>query len=311
MNIVFLDTSTIGEVTALNKINNLGKLTCYEITSPKNVIERVKEVEVIITNKVIINKQVIDHAPKLQLVCIAATGMNNVDLDYAKQKGITVKNVSDYSTESVTQSTFTMLLHLLGKTAYYDDYVKSGKYCNSEIFTYHGRSFWQLAQKRFGIIGLGNIGKRVAEIATVFGCEVVYYSTSGMNSNESYKRIDLNELLSTSDIVSIHAPLNDNTKNLITYNQMKLMKPEAYLINVGRGGIVDEEDLAKALNENIIAGAGVDVYTSEPILPDNPLLKLKDPEKIVFTPHTAWASIEARNLLVEKIYSNIETFKNS
>ena len=311
MKIAFLDTSTIGEVSALKRINSLGELTCYEITPPNEVFERVKDVDVIITNKVIISKQVIDNAPKLKLVCIAATGMNNVDLDYAAEKGITVKNVNDYSTESVAQSTFTMLLHLIGKTTYYDSYVKSGEYSKSTIFTHHGRSFWQLAGKRYGIIGLGNIGKRVAKIASAFDCEIVYYSTSGKNQNPDFKRLGLNELLSTSDVVSIHAPLNDNTKNLIQLEQIKLMKPNAYLINVGRGGIIDEEALTKALNENLIAGAGVDVFTSEPMPSGNPLLKVTNPEKIVFTPHTAWASIEARNLLVEKIYVNIENFKNA
>ncbi|MBN1187598.1 MAG: D-2-hydroxyacid dehydrogenase [Bacteroidales bacterium] len=308
MNIVFLDTLTIGEVPAISILGNLGNLKCYHTTSSDEVYERVKEAEVIITNKVIINAQVIDKAPALKLICIAATGMNNVDLEYAQKKRILVKNVSGYSTESVAQSTFTMLLYLIGSTAYYDDYVKSGEYSKGKIFTHHGRNFWQLAGKRYGIIGLGNIGKRVAEIARVFGCEVVYFSTSGKNKNSEYLQVGLHDLLSTSDIVSIHAPLNEKTKGLIGKEQLKKMKPGAYLINVGRGGIVDEEALMNALNDNLIAGAGVDVFTKEPIPHDNPLMRVENPEKIVFTPHTAWASVEARSLLIEKIYLNIEEF---
>jgi len=200
-------------------------------------------------------------------------------------------------------------LFLVNRPAYYDAYVKSGVYAQSGIFTHHGPAFWELAGKRFGIIGLGTIGRRVAKIAEGFGMEVVFYSTTGRNNNINYKRFDLNTLIKTSDVVSIHAPLNDNTRNLITYDKLKLMKACAIILNTGRGGIINESDLAKALNENLIGAAGIDVLTREPIDPQNPLLKIYDKDKIIITPHIAWASMESRARLVEKIAQNIEAFK--
>jgi glycerate dehydrogenase len=235
--------------------------------------------------------------------------MNNVDLDYARGKGIEVKNVQAYSTESVAQSTFAMLFHLLGRMHYYDAYVKSGAYSRGKIFTHHGPPFWELNNKRMGIIGLGNIGRRVAKIAEGFGMEVVFYSTTGRNNNINYKRFDLDTLLGTSDVVSVHAPLTDTTKDLVTYEKIKLMRPCAILMNTGRGGIINESDLARALNENIIAAAGIDVLESEPISASNPLMKVIDKDKILITPHMAWASMEARARLIEGIASNIEEYK--
>jgi glycerate dehydrogenase len=234
-----------------------------------------------------------------------------VDLNYAENNGIDVKNVAGYSTDSVAQLTFTMLLYLINKPHYYDTYVKSGAYSRGNSFTHHGEPFWELKGKRIGIIGLGTIGRQVARIAESFGMEVVFYSTTGRNNHISYKRFELDDLLKSSDIVSIHAPLNNQTRDLITYDRMKLMRPCAILLNLGRGGIVNEKDLAKALNENIIAAAGIDVMEQEPINADNPLLKLFDKEKILITPHMAWASKESRELLVEKIARNIEVYLKS
>jgi glycerate dehydrogenase len=247
--------------------------------------------------------------PDLKLICVAATGTDIIDLDHAREKGITVKNVHAYSTESVAQSTFAMLLHLLNKLTYYEAYVKSGAYAKGDIFTHHGPAFWELNAKRLGVIGLGNIGRRVAKIAEGFGMEVVFYSTTGRNNNINYKRFDLDTLLGTSDVVSVHAPLTDTTRDLITHEKIKLMKPCAILMNTGRGGIINEADLARALNENIIAGACLDVMSAEPIKPNNPLLKIMDREKILITPHMAWASMEARARLIEGVARNIEQFK--
>ena len=311
MHIVFLDAKTIGEVQGIEKINELGDFTIYPVTRNDQRIERLKDARVVITNKVVIDKSVMDACPNIKLICIAATGMNNVDLDYAKEKNIIVKNVSGYSTESVAQTTFAMLFYLLNKCRYYDDYVKSGAYSESDIFTHHGRSFWEIKNKTFGIIGLGNIGKRVARIAKTFEANVVYFSTSGKNvHSKEYSHIPLNELLTISDIVSVHCPLNEKTKNLIDYQKLKLMKPSAYIINAGRGSIINEYDLAKALNEKIIAGAALDVLEHEPIRKDNPLLSVTDTERIYIAPHIAWTSIEARELLIDKIYSNIKDFQN-
>ena len=309
MNIVFLDKKTIGNVDNFNLLHKLGDVVVYDYTKSEEVIERASGKDVIITNKVVINKEIMDALPELRLICVAATGVNNIDLDYAQQKGIEVRNVVAYSTDSVAQSAFSMLLYMLNRPNYYDAYVKSGAFSRSDIFTHHGPAFWELAGKRFGIIGLGNIGRRIAKIAEGFGMEVVFYSTTGRNNNINYKRFDLTTLLRTSDVISIHAPLSDTTRDLITYEKLKLMKPCAIILNTGRGGIINETDLARALNENLIGGAGIDVFTKEPIDAQNPLLKIYDKDKIVLTPHIAWASMEARARLIEKIAKNIEAFK--
>ena len=309
MNIVFLDKKTIGNVDNFNLLHKLGDVVVYDYTKSEEVIERASGKDVIITNKVVINKEIMDALPELRLICVAATGVNNIDLDYAQQKGIEVRNVVAYSTDSVAQSAFSMLLYMLNRPNYYDAYVKSGAFSRSDIFTHHGPAFWELAGKRFGIIGLGNIGRRIAKIAEGFGMEVVFYSTTGRNNNINYKRFDLTTLLRTSDVISIHAPLSDTTRDLITYEKLKLMKPCAIILNTGRGGIINETDLARALNENLIGGAGIDVFTKEPIDLQNPLLKIYDKDKIVLTPHIAWASMEARARLIEKIAKNIEAFK--
>ncbi len=309
INIVFLDAKTVGEVENFRVLEKLGNLKIYESTPREEIISRCRGNEIIITNKVILDKEILDGLPELRLICVSATGMNNVDLDYASHKGISVKNVKAYSTESVAQLTFAMLLYLVNRLYYYDAYVKSGAYSRSDMFTHFGQPFWELSGKRLGIIGLGTIGRRVAQIAQGFGMEVVFYSSTGRNNNINYKRFDLETLLSTSDVVSIHAPLTDQTKGLITYDLMKKMRPCAIILNTGRGGIINESDLARALNDNLIGGAGIDVMEQEPINPDNPLLKLMDKEKLIITPHIAWTSIEARQLLIEKLAKNISDFK--
>lgn len=308
MRLVFLDTKTVGDIPNLKLLEKHGQVTYYDTTLPSQTRERIKDADIVITNKVVIDETSIGKAKNLKLICIAATGTNNVDKVAAEKRGIPVKNATDYSTQSVTQGTFALLLHLLVNIPYFDRYVKGGEYAQTDIFTHFGPGFWELAGKRFGIVGLGNIGRQVAKIADAFGCEVVYYSTSGQNNQLEYQRLKLDEFLRTCDIVSIHAPLNENTANFINYDRLTRMKKSAILINVGRGGIVNEADLAKALDENLIAGAGIDVFTKEPILPDNPLLHVKQKEKLALTPHVTWASIEARTRLMEKVSQNIDEF---
>ena len=310
-NIVFLDQKTIGKVDNLKLLSKLGKLDTYKSTEPEQIVERCKGKDIVIVNKVDMTEVVMKQLPDLKLICVAATGVNNVDLNYAENNGIEVKNVAGYSTDSVAQLTFTMLLYLVNKPYYYDTYVKSGAYSRSDSFTHHNEPFWELKGKRMGIIGLGTIGRQVARVAESFGMEVVFYSTTGRNNHISYKRFELEDLLKSSDVISIHAPLNNQTRDLITYERMKLMRPCAILLNLGRGGIVNEKDLAKALNENVIAAAGIDVMEQEPINADNPLLKLFNKEKILITPHMAWASKESRELLVEKIAHNIDSYLSS
>jgi glycerate dehydrogenase len=309
INIVFLDAKTVGEVANFKVLEKQGDLEIYENTEPGQVVERCRGKEVIITNKVILTREIMEQLPDLKLICIAATGTNNIDMQYTMEKDIQVKNVKGYSTESVAQHTFSMLLHLVNRPWYYDNYVKSGAYAKSDMFTHFGVPFWELSGKRLGIVGLGTIGRRVAQIAQGFGMEVVFYSTTGRNNNINYKRFDLETLLSTSDVVSIHAPLTEQTKGLISYEMMKKMRPCAIILNTGRGGIVDEADLARALNDNLIGGAGIDVLVNEPIEPGNPLLKIMDKEKLLITPHIAWTSIEARQRLIERLAKNIDEFK--
>lgn len=309
--IVFLDAATLGDVDGFFDLIQLGNLTVYQSSSHEQKFDRIRGKEIIITNKVIIDKELIDSNPSLKLICIAATGMNNVDLEYAAKKGIQVKNVAGYSTESVVQHTFTLLFNLMGKTRYYDDFVKSGKYTASNMFTHHDRPFHEVAGKHFGIIGMGTIGKRVAEVATAFGAKVIYFSTSQKNTNAGYTHLNFDDLLSSSDILSVHCPLNDSTKNLITITELQKMKESAFLINTGRGGIVNEEDLARALNNRIIAGAALDVLSTEPSDPSNPLLQIKDSEKLIITPHMAWASHESRDRLMKAIIENIQQFLES
>ncbi|MFZ5939568.1 MAG: D-2-hydroxyacid dehydrogenase [Bacteroidota bacterium] len=306
--IVFLDAATIGKVKNIKLLQKLGKLDIYDLTRPDQLLERASGKEVLITNKVRITAETMDRLPDLRLICVSATGMDHIDLQHARKKGIQVKNVAGYSTDSVAQLCFTMLLYLVNRPSYYDQYVKSGAYSKSGIFTHHAVPFWELRGKRMGIIGLGSIGRQVAKIADSFGMEVVFYSTTGRNNNIHYKRFELDDLLKSSDVVSIHAPLSDATRGLINYERIKLMRPCAILLNLGRGGIVNEEDLARALNENLIAAAGLDVLEEEPLASDHPLLKLYDRDKILITPHMAWTSVEAREELIRRTAGNIEDF---
>lgn len=308
MHIVFLDTKTVGDVDNLKELNELGEVTFYPMTTSEHTADRIKKADIVITNKVVLDGPLIRSATQLKLICIAATGMNNVDLEAAENLGIPVMNVSGYAANSVAQVTFAMILHLMQGISFYDHYVKSGEYSKSDIFTNHDRPFWELRGKRFGIIGMGTIGRKVATVAEAFGCEVVYFSTSGKNSGQPYLQLSLRELLNTSDIVSIHAPLNQNTEGLIGYEEISKMKEHALLINTGRGGIIVESELAKALDENQIAGAALDVFEKEPIASDNPLLKIRHSEKLVMIPHIAWASIEARSELISGVIHNIKSF---
>lgn len=306
--IVFLDAETLGTVNGFYALTKLGNLTVYQDTAHDLRIERIHGKEIVITNKVVIDREVMDACPSLKLICVAATGMNNIDVEYAAVKGITVKNVAGYSTESVVQHTFAMLFYLMNRLRYYDDYVRQGHYAKSQLFTHHGRSFYELAGKQFGIIGMGTIGRRVAAVATVFGAEVSYYSTTRRNLDAGYPQVSLDQLLSTSDIISVHCPLTDATHDLIGYEQFRKMKKNALLVNAGRGGIINESDLACALNENLIGGAGLDVLAKEPPDASNPLFRLNNPENLLITPHVAWASVESRERLMEALARNIASF---
>lgn len=306
MNIVILDRKTLGLDVDMSIFEELGNVTSYDTTKANETIQRLQNADIVITNKVVISKEVMENT-NLKLICISATGTNNVDLEYAKLKNIEVKNVAGYSSSSVVQLAFSMIFQIVQKLDYYKRYVDEGNWQKSEIFTHIDKPFFELDGKKVGVIGLGDIGRNFAKKAKAFDCEVVYFSTSGNNANNEYKRVELNELLSTCDIISIHCPLNENTKDLLNYENMKNIKDGAILLNLGRGGIINEPDLAKIIDEKEIY-CGIDVVSIEPILESNPLLSVKNKDRLLLTPHIGWASIEARNKLVSLVAQNIENF---
>ena len=310
MKIVFLDVKTIGEDIDLSYFDALGEIVKYPFSTPEEALERTKDADVIVLNKVEINEASIGKAENLKLVCVTATGTNNLDKEYLAKRGIEWRNVAGYSTESVAQHTFALLFFLLEKLSYYDNYVKTEKYIGDVSFTHFANAFHEIAGKTWGIVGLGNIGRRVAEIAKLFGCKVIYYSTSGKNNNSDYERVSFDELLANSDIVSVHAPLDENTKGLMNKEAFSKMKKNAIFLNLGRGPIVVEQDLADALNDGVIAGAGLDVLAVEPMIESNPLRHIKDSDKLIITPHIAWASVEARTRLMKIICDQIKEFFN-
>lgn len=308
MKIVFLDAKTIGEDIDLSGFDALGEVVKYGFSTSEEARERTKDADVLVLNKVQVNEETIGAAEHLKLVCVTATGTNNLDKDYLEKREIAWRNVAGYSTESVAQHTFAMLFYLLEKLPYYDEYVKSEKYVNDVSFTHFAKAFHELSGKTYGIIGLGNIGRRVADIAKAFGCRVIYFSTSGRNNQQGYERVSFDELLAESDIVSIHAPLDENTLGLMNKEAFAKMKPSAILLNVGRGPIINEEDLAQALKDGTIAAAGLDVLSVEPMQPENPLREIKDSERLLITPHIAWAGVEARTRLMDIILNQIKEF---
>jgi lactate dehydrogenase-like 2-hydroxyacid dehydrogenase len=305
--IVVLDGKTLGNVDYI-KLNEFGQVVYYDLTSEDEVAERIKDANIVLTNKVKLNKENLKDATELELICEMATGYNNISIEYARKRNIAVSNVRGYSTTTVAQHTFAMLLHLYDNISYFDNFVKSGEYSKYDMFTNLELPYKDLCGKVWGIIGLGNIGKRVARIAQAFGARVVYYSTSGKNADSDYARVEFNSLLKQCDIISIHAPLNEKTEGLINYEAFTKMKKDAVIINVGRGPIVVDEDLARALDEEIIGGAALDVFKEEPIPKENPLLKIKNKDRLVLTPHIAWASEEARNRLFTDLLENISAY---
>ncbi len=307
MKIVLLDAKTLGDDLDLGVFDAFGEVTLYQTTAAEETPGRISDAEIVITNKVVITQEMMQNSPKLKLVCIAATGMNNVDLEAAEALGITVKNVAGYSTQSVVQHTFAMALYLLEQMAYYDQRVKNGTWTASRLFTDVSRPFYEIAGKKWGIIGLGSIGREVAKVATAFGAEVCYYSTSGIDRDRTYQRSTLADLLKTCDIISIHAPLNEKTRNLIDRTNLPYIKERGILLNLGRGGIVNETNLAEAMHERTLY-AGLDVLEQEPIKADHPLLNIPRPQNLLITPHIAWTSIEARQKLLQGIVENIRSF---
>ncbi|MBF7067858.1 D-2-hydroxyacid dehydrogenase [Campylobacter volucris] len=305
MKIVCLDAATLGGAD-LSLFKNFGEFEVYDLTPKEEVITRIKDAQVVMINKVIIDKEVIDNT-NLKLILQLGTGVNNIDVAYANSKNIIVKNAAGYSTKSVLSHTFALMFAFLNQIPYYDRWSKEGKWCQSPIFTDFSRNLHTLTGKRHGIIGLGTIGKEVAKVSQIFGANVCYYSTSGVNFNDEYKQVSLDELLTTCDVISIHSPLNEKTKNLLSKKELDKLKQGVILINVGRGGIIKEDDLAWAIDEKNIK-AGLDVLEVEPMIANHPLLKIKNKENLIITPHVAWASVESIQNLVQIVYENLKEY---
>lgn len=308
MKIVFLETDTLGRDVSLEKFNQLGEVIKYNCSDPLLNADRVADADVIIVNKIPMKEKFLYKADKVKLICLTGTGTNIVDFNYTNSRNITVTNVKGYSTQSVVQHTFALFFYIYEKLSYYDRFVKSGQYIKSDIFSHFDVKFNELYGKTWGIIGLGEIGRGVARVAELFGCRVIYYSTSGNNNNNDFTRVDLDTLLMTSDVVSIHAPLNASTRNLIDEKELCKMKKNAILLNLGRGPIINEAALAKALKEDLIAGAGLDVLSAEPMREDNPLYEITDSTKLIITPHIAWATVEARQRVIDEVYQNVAAY---
>ncbi len=310
MKIAILDAETIGNEYELEVFSHLGELNVFQSTSLEQRLDHISDADVVITNKVLIDRYVIDQCPHLRLICVTATGMNNVDLDTAEKHKISVRNAKAYSTQSVAQHTLTCLLFQVSHIEYYKNYTTSGQYSQNQFFTHLGPKIHSLQGKTLGIIGLGAIGRKVAQLADAFGCKICYYSTTGKNSTTDYQRLPLEQLLADSDYVTIHAPLTDITYNLIAAKELSLMKPDSILLNMGRGGIINESDLAKALTNGKIASACLDVLEQEPLLQNSPLVPLLSTGKLMITPHIAWSSVEARKRLLEITVQNIKLYQS-
>lgn len=305
MNIVLLETASLGKGVDLTGFSELGNVTAYPLSTVEETKKRVKDADIVVINKIPMNETTLCDATHLKAICLTATGMNNIDFDYVKKRGIAVRNVRGYSTASVVQHTFAMLFYLYEHLPAYDAYVASGEYAKSPTFCHLEPSFHELAGKTFGIAGLGEIGRGVAKVASAFGCHVIYYSTGGQNNNPDYERVEWDEFLRRSDVISIHAPLNEKTFHLFNAEAFSKMKANAYLLNLGRGPIVDETALADALKANRIAGACLDVLETEPLPIASPLYDSGLAGRLFITPHIGWAPLEARQRCVDATLKNI------
>ncbi len=308
MKLVILERNSVGTDVDVSCFEKFGEVTCYPNTVAANTSERVKDADIILANKAPLNESTLKDAPNVKLICLLATGFDNVDLAYCKSRSIKVTNVVNYCTSTVAQHTLLLALALSEKIAFYDDYVKSGAYSAQDRFSNFDRTFYDLEGKTWGIIGMGTIGRRVAGLAQAFGCRVIFYSASGKSTCTDYKRVEFDTLLQESDILSLHCPLSDRTRGLINKDALSKMKETAILVNVARGPVVDTRALYDALVTDQIAGAGLDVLEQEPMAKDNPLARIKDSSKLIITPHMAWASLESRTRLVDEVVKNIEAF---
>ncbi|MEE0867175.1 MAG: NAD(P)-dependent oxidoreductase [Clostridia bacterium] len=310
MKIVILDGDTMGEDIDFSPIKNIGETVVYGSSTAEECAERICDADVVILNKIQLTSEILERGKKLKLVCIFAVGYNNIDVDYCKRKNIRVRNVPGYCSQSVCQHTFALLFALMENLRYYDDFVKSGKYSKCGTANHLGKPFGEVAGKKWGIIGMGAIGRSIGDCAAAFGAEVRYATVSGAKRTEKYPQIPMEEILRTSDIITLSTPLNEKTYHLIGEKELASLKDGAYIINVSRGAVIDEDALAYAIDNGNIGGVGIDVYSQEPPLPDMKLLNVKNSHKVIFTPHIAWASVEARRRNIQMTADNIKAFIN-
>lgn len=308
LRIVFLDETSLGDDVTCSEFAALGSYQAYPSCRQEELLSFVQEAEVVITNKMKFNRSTLEKLPALRLICITATGYDNIDIAAANECGVQVRNVSGYSTESVVQHTFAMLFYLLEHLRFYDAYVRDGHYEKHNSFSYFANQFSEIHSKNYGIIGMGEIGRRVAQLAQGFGAHVAWASTRNHLRDEGYPQRSIQELCGWADMISIHAPLTPDSHDCISHKEFGCMKPHAVLINVGRGGIVNETALTAAIQEERIAGAGLDVLSAEPIRPDNPLQAVLQSDRLLVTPHMAWGSHEARSRLIHEVAENIRDF---
>ena len=309
--IVILERNSVGVDTPVDCFEELGEVTCYpNSTTAEEVRERTKDADIIVANKARLNEESLRESPNVKLICEFATGFDNCDLAYCNSRGIKVANVADYCTDMVAQHTFTLMLTLLQKLPHYDEYVKSGAYAAQDRFSNFDEPFTELAGKTWGIVGMGHIGKKVAQIATAFGCRVIFHSVTGKSTVTEYEQVDKDTLLRESDFLSLHCPLSDLTRDFIDKEALRKMKKTAVLVNVARGPVVNNTDLYDALMNGEIMAAGLDVLEKEPLQLSNPLSKIKDSNRLIITPHLAWASVEARFRCVNEAYLNAKAFLN-
>ncbi len=305
MKISVLDIATLGDDLDFDLIHRLGEVTIYDLTMQEDVIERIKDAEVVILNKVKLNKDNLPYAKNLKLICITATGFDNVDVEYCREHNIAVCNVAGYSTDSVVQLTVAMVFSLATNLNDFDNYVKSGKYTESKIFNCVKPVFHEISGMTWGVVGLGTIGSKVASIAKAMGCRVLAYKRTPV---DDFECTDIDTLCEQSDIITVHTPLNDGTYHLINEERLSKMKKNAILINVARGAVFDEEAVSEAVLNNKIGGLGIDVYSVEPLMEDNPYQKILNRDNVIFTPHMAWGALDARQRCIDEIAANIKSF---
>jgi glycerate dehydrogenase len=302
---VILDAATLGEGVTFDALAERASLTTYSLTAPEEVASRIRDAEVVILNKVRLNESNLADAAALRLICVAATGYDNIDVEYCRSRGIAVCNVLGYSTDSVAQLTVAMVLELMLHLPEMSGFVRSGAYTESGVANRLSPVFHELAGKTWGIVGAGNIGKKVARIADAFGCRVI---VNRRKTDPDYPTVDLDTLCRESDIISVHTPLNAETRGLISHERLAMMKPGAILVNVARGAVIDEAALADAVRDGRLGGIGVDVYSTEPMPADHPLYAVRELPNVCLTPHMAWGAVEARQRCINEMAENIRAF---